>query len=106
MGSPSGLKPSVRSCSMTVLGDQPENLLEAIFNHVPIAVAAVDAHHQVVYANDPALQVLGIQRTTIGSHLRVEDLFRNYHHFDSNGNDIPVEQRPLMRALADEDVPP
>jgi signal transduction histidine kinase len=91
---------------MTVFGDHPENLLETIFNDVHIAVAVVDAQHRVVYANDLALPVLGISRTTIGTHLRVEDLFRNYHHFDSSGNDIPVEQRPLMRVLAGEDVPP
>jgi PAS domain S-box-containing protein len=91
---------------MTVFGEHPENLLETIFNNVHIAVAVVDAQHRVVYANDLALQVLGISRTTIGSHLRVEDVFRNYHHFDSSGNEIPVEQRPLMRVLAGEDVPP
>jgi signal transduction histidine kinase len=91
---------------MTLNPEHPVNLLETIFNHVLIAVAAVNSQHQVVYANDPALQILGIPRTTIGSHLRVEDLFRNYQRFDSSGNEIPVEQLPLMRALAGEDVPP
>jgi len=90
---------------MTVFGDHPENLLETIFNNVPIAVAAVDAQHQLVYANDPALKLLEIPRTTVGSHLRVEDLSRNYHYFDSSGNDIPAEKLPVMRALAGEDVP-
>jgi signal transduction histidine kinase len=91
---------------MTVFGEHPENLLEMIFNNVHIAAAAVDAQHRVVYANDLALQVLGIPQTTVERHLRVEDLFWNYHHFDSRGNDVPVEHRPVMRALAGEDVPP
>jgi signal transduction histidine kinase len=91
---------------MTVFGEHPENLLEMIFNNVHIAAAAVDAQHRVVYANDLALQVLGIPQTTVESHLRVEDLFWNYHHFDSRGNDVPVEHRPVIRTLAGEDVPP
>jgi signal transduction histidine kinase len=91
---------------MPVFGEHPGNLLELIFNNVHIAVAAVDAEHRVVYANDVALEILGISRTTIDKHLRVEDVFRNYHHFDSSGSDIPVEHRPLMSVLAGEDNPP
>jgi PAS domain-containing protein len=91
---------------MTLFGEHPENLLEMIFNDVPIAAAAVDAQHRVVYANDLALKVLGIPRTAVDNQLRVEDLFWNYRHFDSRGNDVPVENRPVMRALAGEDVPP
>src|SRR5215469_17143574 len=89
---------------MAIYCEPPANLLATIFNNVHIAVAAVDSEHRLVYANDPALQLVGIPRTTVGSHLRVEDLFRNYHYFDSNGNDIPVEHLPVMRALAGEDV--
>jgi signal transduction histidine kinase len=91
---------------MPVFGDHPQDLLETIFNNVLMAVTAADAQHQVVYANDKALQVLGIPRTTMGSHLRVEDLYRNHLCFDSSGNRIPFEQLPVMRALAGEDVPP
>jgi hypothetical protein len=53
-----------------------------------------------------AAEVLGLSQTTVDSHLRVEDLFRNYQHFDLTGNEIPVNRRPLMSVLAGEDVPP
>jgi len=91
---------------MTIVGKPPENLLEMILNDVHVAVGAVDAQHYVVYANDLAVEVLGISRTTIDSHLRVEDLFGKYQHFDLNGNQIPAERVPLMNALAGEDVSP
>jgi signal transduction histidine kinase len=90
---------------MTIFGKPPESLL-AILNDVHVAVGAVDAQHHVVYANDMAAEVLGLSQTTVDSHLRVEDLFRNYQHFDLTGNEIPVNRRPLMSVLAGEDVPP
>jgi PAS domain-containing protein len=90
---------------MMVCGEQQGDL-ERILNKVHIAVVVVDAEHRIVYVNDLALQVLGISRTTVDSHLPVEDLVPNYQHFDSGGNDIPVEQRPTTRVFAGEDVPP
>lgn len=91
---------------MAIYYEPPANLLETIFNNVLIAVTVVDSEHQLAYANDPALRLLGIPRTTVGSNLRVEDIFRNYQYFDSSGNDIPVEQLPVMRAFTGEDVAP
>jgi signal transduction histidine kinase len=91
---------------MTVFGEHPENLLEMILNNVHIAAAAVDAQHRIIYANDLALKVMGIPRTTVDSQVRVEDLFRNYRHFDLRGHYVPVAHLPVMRTLAGEDVSP
>jgi signal transduction histidine kinase len=106
VGSGANSSDSPEEWQMAAFGQHPESMLEKIFNDVQIAAAAVDAQHRLIYANDLALQVLGIPRTIVDSQLRVEDLFRNYHHFDWRGNDVPTEHWPVMRALAGEDAPP
>lgn len=91
---------------MTLFGMQPANLLETIFDQVIVGVAVVDSEHRIVYANDPALQVLGMSRTTLGTHPRLEDLSREYRYFDSSGNEILFEQWPILRAFSGEEMPP
>jgi PAS domain S-box-containing protein len=87
-----------------MVGKRSPGLLETIFDQVDVAVAAVDAQHRVVYANEHALQIFGVARGANVSHL--EDLANRCHYFDWAGNEIPVEKLPIARALAGEDVQP
>lgn len=91
---------------MPIFGMRPANLLETIFNQVLVAVAVIDAEHRIAYANDLALQIFGIPRTALANPLRLEDLSRAYHFFDSSGIEIPLEHLPVMRALAGEAIEP
>jgi len=91
---------------MKAIKESRATLLEKILNGVHVAAAAVDVQHRLVYANRPAMEVLGLSPTTVRSLLRVEDAFRNYQHFDLGGNEIPVERLPLIRVLNGEDVLP
>jgi two-component system, cell cycle sensor histidine kinase and response regulator CckA len=88
-------------------GMRPANLLETIFDQVLIAVMVVDTEHRVVYANDPALQIFGIPRTVLANpQLRIEDLSRDFHFFDSNGAELPFARLSVVRALAGETIEP
>jgi two-component system, cell cycle sensor histidine kinase and response regulator CckA len=89
---------------MTTFGMRPPNLLETIFDQVFIAVAVVDAQHRVVYANEHVMRTFGVPQTANVSQF--EDLARHCRYFDSSGNEIPVEQLPIGRVLAGEDVQP
>ncbi len=67
----------------------------------------VDAEHRIVYANDPALQIFGIPRIVLANpQLRIEDLARDFHFFDSNGSELPFERLAVVRALAGETIEP
>jgi signal transduction histidine kinase len=85
---------------------RPGNLLEKIFDQALIAVAVIDEEHRIAYVNDQALQIFGIPRDTLANRLRLEDLSREYHFFDSMGNEIPLEQLPIVRALQGETIEP
>jgi signal transduction histidine kinase len=91
---------------MPLFGMYPANLLETIFDQVLLAALVVDTEHRIAYANNQALQILGIPQTIVSDHLPFEDLSRNYHVFDSSGNEIPLEQLPVRRVLAGEDIEP
>ena len=91
---------------MPVFGMRPVNLLETVFDEIVIAVAVIDANHQLAYANDSALQILGLPGSALDRPLTVEELSRDRHVFDSSGNEIPPEQMPVLRALAGEAIPP
>jgi nitrogen-specific signal transduction histidine kinase len=51
---------------MPIFAVRPADLLETIFNQVLIAVLVLDEERRIVYANEPALKVLGISRAAIG----------------------------------------
>lgn len=87
-------------------GMRPANLLETIFDQVLIAVVVVDADHRIAYANDPALQMFGISRDALANPVRVEDLSREFHFFDSDGAELPLERLAVLRALAGETIEP
>jgi signal transduction histidine kinase len=89
---------------MTTFGMRPPNLLETIFDQVFIAVAVLDAQHRVVYANEYVMRTFGVPQTANVSQF--EDLARHCRYFDFSGNEIPVEQLPIGRTLAGEDVQP
>jgi signal transduction histidine kinase len=91
---------------MPLFGISPPNLLEMICDQVLLAVLVVDTERRIAYANDPALQILGIPQTIVADHLPFEDVSRDYHVFDSSGNEIPPEQLPVRRVLAGEDIEP
>jgi signal transduction histidine kinase len=89
---------------MNTFGTHPANLLETIFDQVSIVVIVADAQRRIVYANEQALQLFGVPRTTGPSQF--DEWARNCHYFDASGNEIPVEQLSIMRVLAGEDVEP
>jgi signal transduction histidine kinase len=89
---------------MNTFGTHPANLLETIFDQVSIAVIVADAQRRIVYANEQALQLFRVPRTSGPSQF--DEWARNCHYFDSSGNEISVEQLSIMRVLAGEDVEP
>jgi two-component system cell cycle sensor histidine kinase/response regulator CckA len=91
---------------MPIFGMRPANLLETVFDEMLIAVVVLDEEHRIAYANDEALRLLGVPRSILASPVRLEDMLQGYRRLDSCGNEIPIEELPLLRALAGEDIEP
>jgi PAS domain S-box-containing protein len=85
-------------------GLHPETFLHAVLDNVGVALLVIDSEGRFVFTNQAALRMFG----SAGSldRLCVDKVRRNYVFRDSQRRPIPLEQAPIMRALAGEEVPP
>jgi len=81
-----------------------EKFLPGVLDNVNVALLVVDAEGKFVFHNQAALQMLGRAETVVGLSLTEER--RDYVIRDEQGRPVPLEQAPIMRALAGEEVPP
>lgn len=85
----------------SLLGFQPQTLLQSILDNVGVAVAVIDHERRFVFTNRAALEIFGATE-----NLSLEDWRRRYKFHDSQGREIPVGEAPIMRAFAGEEVEP
>jgi PAS domain S-box-containing protein len=82
----------------------PEALLKAVLDNVGVALAVIDTQGRVVFTNQAALQMYGAENAISG--VSFQEWRKNYVFRDRKGHPIPLEQAPVVRALAGEEVPP
>jgi len=82
----------------------PDSFLSAVLDNVGVALVVVDKQGRFVFTNQAALRMLGHAESLDG--ISLEDWRRNYVFRDDQGRPIPMEQAPILRALAGEQIPP
>jgi two-component system, cell cycle sensor histidine kinase and response regulator CckA len=87
---------------MPVFGLQPSGLLERIFEQVGIAVVVIDHQQKLVFANETATAMF--RRPSGEPPATFEELRQNYRLEDPLGNEIPIEEAAVTRALRGEHV--
>jgi two-component system, cell cycle sensor histidine kinase and response regulator CckA len=87
---------------MPVFGLQPPGLLQTIFEDVGVALLVVDREERVVFANHTAMQLF--EATSAAEGARFRDLRRKFRFEDASGNEIPLAQSIVIRALKGEHV--
>lgn len=87
---------------MPVFGLQPAGLLQTIFEDIGVALFVVDREERVVFANRTALELFDATRAAEGARFR--DLRGKFRFEDSSGNEIPVAESIVIRALKSEPV--
>ena len=87
---------------MPVFGLQPPGLMETIFEDIGVALFVVDHEETVVFANRTALELFD---AAIGTEReRFRDLRGKFRYEDYLGNEIPLAESVVMRALKGEPV--
>jgi len=89
---------------MPAFGIQPPDLLQTVVEDIGVAMVVVDREERVVFANGMALQLLDFGSLPEG--MRFRDLRSKVRVEDSSGNEIPLAQAMVIRALKDEPVKP
>src|SRR5215470_11869710 len=87
---------------MPIFGLQPAGLLQTIFEEIGVAVAVIDRHGRLAFANQTALDLTGITGQVQSSLF--EEWRRNYRFEDPLGHEIPLKDAAVMRALQGERV--
>ncbi len=87
---------------MPLFGLQPPGLLQTIFEDVGVSLVVVDRDERVVFANRTALQLFDTPTSPEGARFR--DLRSKYRFEDSSGNEIPLADSFVIRALKGEHV--
>jgi two-component system, cell cycle sensor histidine kinase and response regulator CckA len=87
---------------MPVFGLQPPGLLQTIFEDIGVALFVVDREERVVFANGTALKLFDATSAAEGARFR--DLRSNFRFEDSSGNEIPLAESVVIRALKSEPV--
>ena len=87
---------------MPLLGIQPAGLLQTMFESIGAAVAVVNHHGTVVFANQTALDMFAVTRKD--RPVSFPDWRQNYRFEDLLGHEIPIEQSAVVRALRGERV--
>lgn len=85
----------------------PDVLLDAVLDNVGVALLVIDAQGRFAFTNQTALHMFGWAGSVGGASL--EELHRDYGDYvfrDDQGIPVPVEQAPIIRALAGEEIPP
>jgi PAS domain S-box-containing protein len=86
----------------SLLGLEPQALLQSVLDDVGVALAIIDNQRRFVFTNQAARDLFGA-----ADNLSVEEWRRrNYKVHDSEGREIPPGQAPIGRALAGEEVEP
>ena len=87
---------------MPVFGIQPAELLQQIFENIGAAVAVIDTHQRVVFANRTGLKLFGIKASDIGRSF--QELRQMYRLENSLGQEIGFADSAVIRALNGERV--
>jgi two-component system, cell cycle sensor histidine kinase and response regulator CckA len=87
---------------MPVFGLQPPGLLQTILEDIGVALLVVDRDERVVFANRTALQLFDATKAAEGARFR--DLRSKFRFEDSSGNEIPLAESMVIRALKNEPV--
>jgi signal transduction histidine kinase len=85
----------------------PDVLLDAVLDNVGVALLVVDGQGKFVFTNQTALQMFGWVGSVGGASL--DDVHRDYGDYvfrDDHGHPLPLEEAPIIRALAGEEIPP
>jgi signal transduction histidine kinase len=91
------------SIEMPLLGLKPTNLIESVLDEVGVALLIVSQSGHIAMANRAAVAMLGGDDPT-GRHL--SEWRQTYRVLDRQGQDMPFDQSPIMRALRGEDLEP
>lgn len=87
---------------MPVFGLHPPGLLQTIFEDIGVALLVVDRDEKVVFANRTALELFDAKTSQEGARFR--DLRGQFRLEDSSGNEIPLAESVVIRALRGERV--
>jgi two-component system cell cycle sensor histidine kinase/response regulator CckA len=87
---------------MPVFGFHPPGLLQTIFEDIGVALLVVDRDERVVFANRNALQLF--DSTSAAEGARFRDLRGMFRFQDSSGDEIPLAESVVIRALKGEPV--
>jgi two-component system, cell cycle sensor histidine kinase and response regulator CckA len=88
----------------SLLGLQPQSLLQAVLDDVNVALVIVDKDERFVFHNQTALDMFEQRGDLSGAS--VLEWRRTCKFQDSEGRDIPAEKAPILRALRGERVEP
>jgi signal transduction histidine kinase len=88
----------------SLLGLQPQSLLQSVLDNVGVALAVIDREGKFVFTNQAALNMFGATESISG--VLFEEWRRDYVFCDNRGRVIPWQQAPLLRALAGDEVEP
>jgi PAS domain S-box-containing protein len=86
----------------SLLGIQPPALLQSVLDNVGVALAVIDHERKFVFTNKAALEMFGASEDLTLAEWRRQD----FKLHDSYGRVIPLEQAPLLRVFAGEEVEP
>src|SRR5436190_7991892 len=81
---------------MPLFGLQPADLFQTIFEGIGVAVAIVDRQEKLVFANRTALALLGEDGKMPATF---QEWRRKYRFENSLGDEVPLEQSAVMRAM-------
>lgn len=85
----------------SLLGLHPPELLKSVLDNVGVALAVIDQWGRYVYVNQAAFKMFGA-----ADNLPFADWRRDYKVQDNQGQEIPIGEAPILRALAGEEVKP
>ena len=87
---------------MPIFGLQPPGLMQTIFEDIGVALFVVDRDERVVFANRTALELFGAASVAEGARFR--NLRAKARVEDYSGNEIPLAESIVIRALKGEPV--
>jgi len=87
---------------MPVFGIHPPELLQQVFESIGAAVAVIDQHQHIVFANRTALKLFGVAEPYGGRTF--QEWRKRYRVENSLGQEVELADSPIMRALNGERV--
>ena len=87
---------------MPVFGIQPPGLLQEIFETIGVGMVVIDKQQHLVFANRTALTAFGVAESDLGSS--VQELRQKYRVENYRGEEIPLADSAIMRAVKGERV--